>query len=163
MLVYHGSNLIVDHPRLVSQNRFLDFDFGFYTTTNKEQAIGFASKVVLRERAGEPLVSVYEIDDTKIGSLSSLRFDAPNEEWLDFVSESRAGVCKGEQYDLICGPVADDNVYRTITFYMSGDLTRSQALEALKIRKLYDQYVWATEIALSCISFVDGFSTLEVE
>ena len=34
MILYHGSNVIVEHPKLVKQNRFLDFGFGFYTTTN---------------------------------------------------------------------------------------------------------------------------------
>ena len=53
MIVYHGSNVIVSEPKLVHQNRFLDFGFGFYTTTNKVQAIGFADKVTRRRREGE--------------------------------------------------------------------------------------------------------------
>ncbi len=36
MLLYHGSNMTVAIPKLIKQNRFLDFGFGFYTTTNKE-------------------------------------------------------------------------------------------------------------------------------
>lgn len=39
MIVYHGSNVIVSEPKLITQNRFLDFGFGFYTTTNKEQTL----------------------------------------------------------------------------------------------------------------------------
>ena len=35
MIIYHGSNLVVETPKLVVQNRFLDFGYGFYTTTNK--------------------------------------------------------------------------------------------------------------------------------
>jgi hypothetical protein len=50
MILYHGSNLIVSEPRLVKQNRFLDFGFGFYTTTNKTQAIAFSDKVLKRRR-----------------------------------------------------------------------------------------------------------------
>ena len=30
MIVYHGSNVVVSKPRLIEQNRFLDFGFGFY-------------------------------------------------------------------------------------------------------------------------------------
>ena len=45
MVIYHGSNVCVTEPKLIQQNRFLDFGFGFYTTTNKKQAIGFAEKV----------------------------------------------------------------------------------------------------------------------
>ena len=50
MIVYHGSNVIASEPRLIQQNRFLDFGFGFYTTTNKTQAIGFAEKVTRRRK-----------------------------------------------------------------------------------------------------------------
>ena len=45
MILYHGSNVTVEKPVLVKQNRFLDFGFGFYTTTNKDQAKDFAVKV----------------------------------------------------------------------------------------------------------------------
>lgn len=65
MFLYHGSNLAVSEPRLVEQNRFLDFGYGFYTTTNKAQAIGFADKVTKRRKEGVPTVSIYEIDERK--------------------------------------------------------------------------------------------------
>ena len=48
MILYHGSNVIVDCPKLIRQSRFLDFGFGFYTTTNREQAVNFAAKVTER-------------------------------------------------------------------------------------------------------------------
>lgn len=36
MIVYHGSNVIVEKPKLIIQNRTLDFGPGFYTTTNQK-------------------------------------------------------------------------------------------------------------------------------
>ena len=36
MILYHGSNVIVEQPKLIRQNRYLDFGFGFYTTTNRK-------------------------------------------------------------------------------------------------------------------------------
>lgn len=63
MILYHGSNVIVSHPQLVHQNRFLDFGFGFYTTTNRAQAVAFADKVYRRRREGTRSVSVYELDE----------------------------------------------------------------------------------------------------
>ena len=92
MILYHGSNMVVEKPRLVEQNRFLDFGHGFYTTTNKAQAENFAKKVVARN-GGIPTVNIYEIDDS-IGSelLKIKRFNAPDEEWLDFVSAHRNGM-----------------------------------------------------------------------
>ena len=56
-------------------------------------------------------------------------------------------------YDYIYGPVANDDVYRTFTLYTSGILTKEQTLEALKIKKMFDQLVFTTENALSFLRF----------
>lgn len=155
MILYHGSNLVVSEPKLVIQNRYLDFGYGFYTTTNKVQAIGFADKVTKRRKQGQKTVSIYEIDEGKAFiECSILRFDAPDESWLDFVSENRSGNYEGDSYDFIFGPVADDDVYTTFTLYTAGALTKEQTLEALKIKKLYNQLVLTSEKALSYLKFV---------
>ena len=155
MILYHGSNLVVSEPKLVAQNRFLDFGYGFYTTTNKTQAVGFADKVTKRRKDGVPTVSVYEIDEEKAFSeCSVLRFDTPNEAWLDFVSANRAGQYEGIAYDFISGPVADDDVYTTFTLYTAGVLTKEQTIETLKVKKLYNQLVLTTDKALSYLKFI---------
>lgn len=156
MIVYHGSNMVVEQPKLIEQNRFLDFGYGFYTTTNQAQAENFAQKVILR-RGGKPVLNVYEFDETVQNStLKVMRFSAPDEAWLNFVSAHRNGMYDGEQYDLIVGAVANDDVYRTLQVYAAGLLTKEQALEALKAKKLYDQYVFATTQALALLRFVEA-------
>ena len=155
MILYHGSNLVVEEPKLIAQNRFLDFGYGFYTTTNKLQAISFAEKVYKRKNEGSKQVSIYAIDEKKLFSeCSVLRFDSPNEAWLDFVSENRSGNYDGESYDVVYGPVANDDVYTTFTLYQAGVLTKEQTIETLKIKKLYDQMVFTSEKALSYLKFV---------
>lgn len=155
MILYHGSNMVVSKPRLIHQNRFLDFGFGFYTTTNKVQAMAFAEKVYRRRREGEKVVSVYELNEQiAFMECSVLKFDFPDEAWLDFVSENRSGNYKGKAYDLIYGPVANDDVYTTFTLYNAGALTKEQTLEALKIRRLYNQMVLTSEKALSYLKFL---------
>lgn len=155
MILYHGSNVVVSKPRLIHQNRFLDFGFGFYTTTNRVQAAAFADKVYKRRREGGKIVSVYEINEQiAFAECSLLRFDEPNEAWLDFVFENRSGNYKGTEYDLVYGPVANDDVYTTFTLYNAGALTKGQTLEALKIKKLYNQLVLTSEKALSYLNFV---------
>lgn len=155
MILYHGSNVVVSKPRLIHQNRFLDFGFGFYTTTNKMQAIAFADKVYKRRREGGKIVSIYELNEQiAFMECSLLRFDIPNEAWLDFVSENRAGNYRGKEYDLVYGPVANDDVYTTFTLYNAGALTKEQTLEALKIKKLYNQLVLTSKKALSYLKFV---------
>ena len=154
MILYHGSNMVVKQPKLIKQNRFLDFGFGFYTTTNREQAKNFALKVVQRRKSGEATLNIYSIEENEaFKKCSLLRFETPDEKWLDFVSANRQRNYQGKHYDLIYGAVANDDVYRTITLYMTGILSREQALTALKIRKLFDQMVFATEKSLKYLHF----------
>ncbi|MBR2388367.1 MAG: DUF3990 domain-containing protein [Clostridia bacterium] len=155
MILYHGSNMTVNEPKLIEQNRYLDFGYGFYTTTNRDQAENFAQKVVVR-RGGKAIVNVYEIDEDAAASLNIKRFNAPDEDWLDFVSAHRNGDYVGESYDLIIGAVANDDVYRTLQVYSTGLLTKEQAIEALKIKKLFNQYVFATNEALAYLKFVEA-------
>ncbi len=163
MILYHGSNVVVYEPRLIVQNRFLDFGYGFYTTTNKTQAIGFAEKVTKRRKEGEKSVSIYELDEgIAFAECSVLRFDNPDEAWLDFVSENRSGNYSGESYDFIFGPVANDDVYTTFTLYTAGVLTKEQTVEALKVKNLYNQLVLTSEKALSYLRFVGTVSKEEL-
>ena len=130
MLLYHGSTVIVDKPRLVQQNRNLDFGFGFYTASNREQTEQFAKKVAQR-RGGIPILNMYEIDEVEIKKgLTVRQFSNPNGKWLDFVAQNRTGTYSGENYDLIVGPVANDDVYLTVQYYLSGVYTKNQALRA---------------------------------
>lgn len=155
MIVYHGSNLTVSEPELVPQNRFLDFGYGFYTTTNKAQAISFADKVTKRRGEGVRTVSIYELDESiAFSECSVLQFEVADEAWLDFVSDNRSGNYEGEEYDFIFGPVANDDVYTTFTLYTAGVLTKEQTLEALKIKKLYNQLVLTSEKAIRYLKFI---------
>lgn len=155
MLLYHGSSVVVDKPRLVQQNRYLDFGFGFYTASNRMQTEQFARKVAQR-RGGSPILNIYEIDDSVMDKqLKIKRFSEPDGRWLDFVAQNRTGTYSGEKYDLIIGPVANDDVYLTVQYYLTGVYTKNQALRTLKIKQLYDQYVFVTEKALSMLEFVE--------
>lgn len=155
MLLYHGSNQIVDKPRLIEQNRFLDFGYGFYTTANESQAEEFAKKVVLR-RNGTSIVNIYELSESATANLKVLCFSAPDETWLDFVVANRSGEYNGEKYDLIIGPVANDDVYRTVNVYLAGLTTKKETLQRLKVKKLFNQYVFTSESALTCLTFVEA-------
>jgi len=70
-----------------------------------------------------------------------------------------AGSYRGKQYDLIYGAVANDDVYRTITLYMTGILDKEQTLAALKIKELFNQLVFGTEKALRYLCF-EGSETV---
>jgi len=50
MLLYHGSNITVEKPRLINLTRGLDFGIGFYLTTNEEQAQQFSINTALQQK-----------------------------------------------------------------------------------------------------------------
>ena len=107
----------------------------------------------MRKKTGRSTVNIYELDDSIFEKLNILKFDCADEAWLDFVSDNRSGIDRTAGYDLICVPVADDDVYQTFILYTSGVYTREQTINALKIKKLYDQYIFTTDQALSFLKF----------
>lgn len=154
MILYHGSNLAVEEPKILVSNRYLDFGTGFYTTSNLSQARNFADKVTARKGEGKGTVSKYEFEENSLAELKVLSFKSADEAWLDFVSNHRNGVPCSEEYDLIYGPVADDDIFRTFILYANGILSKEQTLEMLKIKKLFNQYVFASYKALENLKFI---------
>ena len=155
MIVYHGSNAIVPEPKLLTPTRFLDFGKGFYTTLSQQQAIIFADKVFQRRKVGVPTVSIYEFDkETVFSTCSLLQFCSPNEKWLNFVSANRDGTYRGVKYELIYGAVANDDVFTTLSLYTSGQLSKEETLNRLKIKELYNQLVFGSQRALLYLKFI---------
>jgi len=154
MTLYHGSNVQVAKPDLELSRESLDFGKGFYTTVNKDQAVNFAQKVTIRKKQKTPTISVYNFDmDTAKSVLDILRFTGPDRSWLDFVQQNRKGMYSGKSYDLIIGPVANDDVYATLIVYEQGIINLEQTIEALKVKKLYNQFVLKTQKALSLLTY----------
>jgi len=162
MLLYHGSNLAVEKPRLIDQTRGLDFGAGFYLTTNEAQALRFSEIIVDRRKSGVSTVNVYDFDIETAGeALSVRRFDSADSEWLKFVSENRRKTYQGDFYDAVIGAVANDTVMPTIQAYLSGFISEEAALITLKTSKLVDQVCLKSEKALSLLRFVKSFTAGE--
>lgn len=145
----------VREPKLIRTIRTLDFGPGFYTTLNREQAIEFARKVVdRREGSGVATLNIYSFDEkAAFEQFNIIYFDSPNDAWLDFVVDNRNGTYTGPNYALKYGPVANDNVYRTIQLYMMGDLSREEAIARFKVKKLFNQIVFSDSAALQMLKF----------
>jgi len=45
MVIFHGSDVAVTKPKILSSNRLLDFGEGFYTTSSYEQALNYCSYI----------------------------------------------------------------------------------------------------------------------
>jgi len=158
LILYHGSNAAVEKPDLRLSRINLDFGIGFYTTVYKNQAADFARKIMSRREQKSQLVNVYDFDsDAAESILDILRFPSPDSLWLDFVCQNRRGTYTGKSYDLVIGPVANDDVYATLIVYEQGIINVEQTIEALKIKELYNQFVFKTEKALSLLRYVNSF------
>ncbi|GAA0179034.1 DUF3990 domain-containing protein [Clostridium sediminicola] len=154
MNIYHGSDVVVKKPKILQSNRLLDFGIGFYTTSNKEQATRWAEKVSLRNNTGEKFLSIYNFDiENAKKELNIIEFTQPDEKWLEFITANRRGKEILEEYDIIIGPVADDNVYLTVKLFETGVLEKEEALKRLKVEKLFNQILFHTNRALSFCLF----------
>ena len=151
MLLYHGSNVTVEKPNIIQSERTLDFGTGFYLTTDFEQAKRWAILTTSRKKEGIPTVNVFEIED-KV-KLKVLKFNGPDKEWLEFVTNNRKNKNYKNDYDLIIGPVANDNTMPVINLYVNGVYNEKEALKRLLPQKLKDQVVFKNTKALKYLNF----------
>lgn len=157
LIVYHGSDVIVETPQIICPNRNLDFGRGFYTTTDEVQARQFSKKIARLHNSTTPVISRYEFDwGAAVEACKIQKFeDIPTEEWLDFVSAHRTGRYTGEDYDIIIGPVSMNEIYRPIIYlYRDGLISREKAVKALKIRTTYIQIAFSSLVGLTFLHFV---------
>lgn len=157
MILYHGSNMAVKNPRLIPAKRLLDFGSAFYLTSDLEQAKKWALRTQKIRESGTPIVSVYEFDDQALQNLRVLSFASPDLDWLHYVVANRIGQ-KTDQYDLVIGPVANNQAIRTVNDFQNGYFTAEIAIQILLPQKLKDQYAFKTEAALRLLRFKEVLS-----
>ena len=153
MKLYHGSNVVVMEPKLMPQARALDFGCAFYLTSDFDQAAKWARTAVLRRGEGEALVSVYEVNDADFEKLNNLNFDSPKVPWLEYVTKNRTGYGSEEDYDVVIGPVANDNTMPVLNLYFKGAYSEDETLRRLLPQRLKDQYAFKTDVALRCLVY----------
>ncbi|MDO4462412.1 MAG: DUF3990 domain-containing protein [Bacteroidia bacterium] len=155
--IYHGSLQVVKAPQILSPNRTLDYGAGFYTTTSFEQARDWALRHKRdKNTPPEGYVNLYNVDLDFIRNSNTLWFDAPSEEWVDFVYANRNNLSFHHDYDYVYGPVANDKVYAAFTLYESGLLDKSELIRELKTYTLVDQLLFHTTKALNNLSFIEA-------
>ncbi len=153
MLLYHGSNVEVQTPRILEKLRALDFGAGFYLTSSKAQAIKWAKVVAKRNRSNQPMLNTYVLAEENLHALKVLKFETANADWLDFVVSNRKGFATGCIYDLVIGPVANDSTLPVIDDYISGVYNKEEAVKRLLPQNLTDQYAFLSDRALQYIAF----------
>jgi len=153
MILYHGSNVEVKEPILLKVQRELDFGRGFYTTSDLEQAIRWAERTAKRRGESNAFVTVYEVNEDELKNIRLLSFDSPNVEWLNLVVKNRKGEYIAGDWDVISGPVADDQTAQVIDLYLEGAYDEEEAIRRFLTQRLKDQYAFKTNEALKLLIF----------
>lgn len=153
VLLYHGSNVVVEKPRLFKSDRRVDFGPGFYLTSSMDQAKRWARVVTRRRQNGLPIVSVFEFDEAMCPDIRLLAFDSASVEWLRYVGRNRNGEAVDGRHDIVVGPVANDNTMPTLRMFFAGVYTEEEAIKRLLPQKLHDQYAFKTDRALGALTF----------
>lgn len=115
-------------------------------------------------------VSVYDYHPP--ADLLIHRFTAPNLGWLDFVLFNRGFLDGGNPLlslcprlpDIIVGPVANDTVGVVLGLLTNGafgdpssETAKSIAIAQLRTEKLFDQVFFATQAAVSALTFKEAY------
>ena len=167
MLVYHGSDHIIEKPVYNGSKRTNDYGYGFYTTESIELAKEWACS---DQRNG--FANIYEFNPE---GLSMLRLNSPEYNilnWLAILTKYRSYWQNGSiaeeaknylqqhffvdpaPYDVIIGYRADDSYFTFAQDFVAGTISLKKLSEAMRLGKLGEQIVLKNEKAFEHIRFV---------
>ena len=149
MILYHGSNMSVEYPKILSSDRKLDFGSGFYLTSNYEQAARWAELTVLRRHSGEKTISVFYYDEMHAKGLKLLKFPQADEEWLRYTANNRKKDNFSDDYDIVIGPIANDDLALLFRQFTNGMIDLNILVNGMRFKKLTNQYSFHTPKAIS--------------
>jgi hypothetical protein len=152
MRLYHGSYTEISVIDLKKAKPYKDFGRAFYLTKYYEQAEIWAKRLGSEHRK-EGIVTEFEFDEYAYEdeSLKVLKFDEYDEQWLDFIVFNRSKRNPIHEYDIVEGPVADDDVTQRIETYLERKITKEEFLEELKYHKPTHQIAFCTLEALQML------------
>ena len=166
MIVYHGSDHIIEVPVFNGSKRTNDYGYGFYTTESIELAKEWACS---DDRDG--FANRYELDTNGLSilNLNSSGYSILN--WLAILANYRtywqrnsiAEEAKNylykhffidpSGYDIIIGYRADDSYFSFAQDFIAGTISLSKLSEAMRLGKLGEQIVLKSEKSFSHIHF----------
>ncbi len=146
MTVYHGSYMTVESPRIIQTKNTKDFGFGFYCTIIREQAERWA------KRYDSPIINIYTVRMNT--NLKIKEFKEMTEEWLEFIIDCRHG--SKNNYDIVVGAMANDQIYNYIADYIDGIITREQFWALAKFKYPTHQINFCSDSALKCLEFLSS-------
>ena len=158
MRVFHGSYTWVDVIDLAQGRSNLDFGKGFYVTSIRSQAEFWAARTG-RTHKTDGVVSEFEFYENAFEhyDLKVLRFSGYDEQWLDFVVFNRdpKSPIPAHDYDIVEGPVANDDVNARINDYLARVVSKTDFLKELAMYRPTHQICMCTVRSLQMIEPID--------
>ena len=150
MRLYHGSTIDIQSVDLAKSKPNKDFGRAFYLSDDRQQALDMAQFRAEFEET-DPVVNVYEFDETLFQEFRYKRFETYPMEWAHFVYDHRTepqGLTLHD-YDIIYGPIANDRVGAQIARYKQGYITFEEFLSRIQyIKGITFQYAFCTQRAI---------------
>ena len=156
LVVYHGTDCLFDQIDLGRSKDRRDFGKGFYTTTIPSQAESWAKNVRIRHNTS--CSYIYEYEFSPMGDLAICSFPGLTLEWLDFIRDNRSKGGVQHQFDVVMGPVANDNTLLTVNRYIQGVYTADEALRRLAYFRANDQVSFHTEKAIGSLRLLRRYA-----
>lgn len=169
MLVYHGSDHIIETPVYQGSKRTNDYGRGFYTTESIDLAREWACA-----DGRDGFANAYELD---LDGLEILRLNAPEYNilnWLAILARYRSYWQNGSvaeeakeylqkhffidpsPYDVIIGYRADDSYFTFAQDFAAGAISLRKLSEAMQPGRLGEQIVLKSRDAFAHIRFVEA-------
>lgn len=166
MILFHGSNKIVQSPQYGIGKSYNDYGSGFYCTENLELAKEWACK----NREGG-FVNQYEISLYKLNILDLTKEEYSVLHWLTLLIENREVrlaspiMKKGrdwlhnhyyidtKEYDMIKGYRADDSYFAFVRAFLNNEITLEQLSIAINLGELGIQWMLKSHRAFSQLHF----------
>ena len=167
MIVYHGSDHIIEVPVYNGSKRTNDYGRGFYTTESIELAKEWACS-----RNTDGFVNIYEtdLDGLHILNLNDHKYNILN--WLAILARYRTYWQNGSiaeeakaylqqnffidpsEYDVIIGYRADDSYFTFAQDFISGTISLTRLSDAMRLGKLGEQIVFKSPDAFQRLRFI---------
>jgi hypothetical protein len=161
VILYHGSNVEVPAIDFAKCRPYRDFGKGFYLTSFQDQVKRMAARTS-RIYGGSSVVSVYEYSECAAEDVCIRIFEKPSMEWARFVMNNRdrsfTDVASLEcnldnKYDIVVGPVADDDMTLLFRQFTEGLLSLDTLANEMEYRELTNQYSFHSDKAVALLTF----------
>ena len=168
VIVYHGSEKIIDHPRIGFGSPKNDYGYGFYCTLDKDAACIWANR-----NGGYGYCNQYKVKQNGLKILDLTKEDVDALYWISLLLQHRTldetdrrkyktlleGLFKKypvsiQGVDIIIGYRADDRYFRYCKDFLSSQLDYDSLVKALKLGKLGKQYVLVSMKAFQNMKFI---------